>query len=120
MESVEFASCFLPGAGTANVPLFRIPAGHGGITLVRAYISSNTNATIGAGQLNNNGTALGTAISATVGTLAVTSGTLVANVQKEITISTAYQAENTWMAWQCVTGISGTGSIICLEYKYGK
>ena len=65
-------------------------------------------------------TALGTAISTTVGTIAQTSGTLTANVQVPITISTAYQATNTWLAWMNTAGASGTGSRVILEFVWGK
>ena len=120
MENVMIAVCNVGAAGTANVPMFRVPSGHGGITLLNAWIMCNTAATIGTGQLNNNGTSLGTAISATVGTLAVASGTFVAGVPKAITITTAYQAAATWLAFQAVTGAGATGTNIILEYKYGK
>jgi hypothetical protein len=120
MEGVLSNTCFIGGAGTANVPLFRVPSGHGGITLLNVWIVSDTAATITTGQLNNNGTALGTAITSTVGTLAQSSGTMAANVLKAVSITTAYQAAATWLAWQCTAGISGTGSRIIVEYKYGK
>jgi hypothetical protein len=120
MEGVLVNTCFIGAAGTANVPLFRVPAGHGGITILNAWIVSDTAATITTGQINNNGTALGTAISSTVGTLAQTSGTMAANVQKAISIVTAYQAVSTWLSWQCTAGAAGTGSRIIIEYKYGK
>lgn len=120
MESVMIQDCFIGAAGTANVPLFRVPSGHGGITILNAWIVSDTAATITTGQLNNNGTALGTAITATVGTLAQSSGTMVANVQKAITLVTAYQAAATWLSWQCTAGAAGTGSRVIIEYKYGK
>lgn len=119
-QSVHIVNCPFSGAGTANAPLFRVPAGFGGITLLNAWIVSDTAATIGSGQLNNNGTALGTSITTTIGTLAAASGTMNANVAKAISITTAYQAHSTWLAFQSVTGISGTGSRIILEYKYGK
>jgi hypothetical protein len=120
MEGVITQSCFIGAAGTANVPLFRVPSAHGGITLLNAWIVSDTAATITTGQINNCGTSLGTAISSTVGTLAQTSGTLAANVIKAVTISTAYQDAGSWLRWQCTAGAAGTGARLILEYKYGK
>ena len=119
-QSVQIINCLVGAAGTANVPLFRVPTGYGGISLLRGWIVSDTAATITTGQLNNNGTALGTTISSTVGTLGTVLGTLVANVQKEFTISTAYQAEKTWLSWQNTAGAGGSGSRIILEFKWGK
>ncbi len=120
MEEVMIFSGFVGAAGTANVPLFKVPAGHGGITLIRAWLVRDSAATVTTGQLNNNGTAVGTAITATVGTLAQSSGTLVANTAVAISITTAYQAVNTWLAWHNTAGASGTGSRVILEYKWGK
>jgi hypothetical protein len=120
MNDILVNTCFIGAAGTANVPLFRVPADQGGITLLNAWIISDTAATITTGQINNNGTALGTAISSTVGTLAQTSGTLTANVLVPITISTAYQAKSTWLRWACTAGAAGTGARVIIEYKYGK
>lgn len=120
MDSINIISCNVGAAGTANVALFRVPADFGGITILNAWIVSDTAATITTGQINNCGTALGTAISSTVGTLAQTSGTLTANVLVPITISTAYQSKSTWLRWQNTAGAGGSGSRVIIEYKYGK
>jgi hypothetical protein len=104
-------------AGTISKPLMRVPAGHGGITLLNAWIVSGAAATT-IFQLNNLGTALGTAISSNVGTL---NGTLVANVQKAISITTAYQAAATWIGLNTVSGDTlNADSKVILEYKFGK
>ena len=120
MESIHIANCIIGAAGTANVPLFRVPADYGGITILNAWIVSDAAATITTGQLNNCGTGLGTAISSAVGTLAQSSGTLAADVLKAITISTAYQDAGTWLRWMNTAGASGSGSRVIIEYKYGK
>ena len=120
MEGVQIINSLVGAAGTANVPLFRVPTAHGGITILNGWLVSDTAATITTGQLNNNGTALGTAISSTVGTIAQTSGTLTANVRVPISITTAYQDAGTWVCWMNTAGASGTGSRVIIEYKYGK
>ena len=67
--------------GTAVGPLFRVPSGFGGITVLKAYVWNDAAATFTA-YLDDLGTALGTAQSATIGTSASADGTFVANVQK--------------------------------------
>ena len=119
MESILIANCPIGAAGTANVPLFRVPADYGGITILNAWIVSDSAATVTTGQLNN-GTGLGTAIVSTVGTLAQADGTLAANVLKAITITTAYQDAGTWLRWMNTAGATGSGARVIIEYKYGK
>ena len=120
MEGVMIANCLIGAAGTANVPLFRVPTTHGGITLLNAWIVSDSAATVTTGQLNNNGTGLGTAISSTVGTLTQANGTLAADVLKPISLITAYQDAGTWLRWMNTAGASGSGARVIIEYKYGK
>ncbi len=104
-------------AGTVNKGFFHVPSGFGGITLTAAWILSGGAAT-SVLTLNNMGTALGTAISSNIGTL---NATLVANVKQAISITTAYQAENTWIGLTTAAG----GSLdaltdVILEYRFGK
>ena len=107
-------------AGTINKPIFHVPTSDspfGGITLTGAWIISGAAATT-IFQLSNMGTALGTAIVSNVGTL---NGTLVANVQKALTVTTAYQSSNTWIALSTVSGDTlNADSKVILEYKWGK
>jgi hypothetical protein len=107
-------------AGTVNRPLFRVPksdSAFGGITITGAYIMCGAAAT-SVMQLLNLGTALGTAVTSVIGTL---NGTLVANVQKAIAITTAYQASGTWLGLG--TGAGGsldTVTNVTIEFKWGK
>lgn len=107
-------------AGTVNKPIWRVPASssaYGGVTLLSAYITAGGAAT-SVLQLNNMGTSLGTTIVSNIGTL---NATLVANVQKAITITTAYQATGTWIALS--TGAGGAldaATSVLLEYVWGK
>lgn len=107
-------------AGTINKPIFRVPASespYGGISLTGAWIISGAAATT-IFQLTNTGTTLGTAVSSVIGTL---NGTLVANTQKALTITTAYQATGTWIAFNTLAGDTlNADSKIILEYKWGK
>ena len=106
--------------GTINKPIFRVPTSDspfGGISITSAWIISGAAATT-IFQLNNMGTALGTTIVTNVGTL---NGTLVANVQKAITVTTAYQATGTWVALSTLAGDTlNADSKVVLEYKWGK
>lgn len=107
-------------AGTVNKGFFRVPTSDspfGGITLTAAYILSGGAAT-SVLQLNNMGTALGTAISSNIGTL---NATLVANVKQAIAITTAYQATGTWIGLS--TGAGGAldaSTNVILEFHWGK
>jgi len=108
-------------AGTINRALFRVPQSstnkYGGITITGAYILSGGAAT-SVLQLNNMGTALGTAISSNIGTL---NGTFVANVQQAFSITTAYQAAGTWIGLGTGAGTSlDAASILTLEFMWGK
>ena len=105
--------------GTANREVLHVPSTHGGITLTAAYVVCGSTSTC-VMSLNNNGTSPGTAISSNVGTLPVASSTLTANVPAAMTISTAYQAKNTWVAVQSVSGITDANAQLVLEYKFGK
>ena len=107
-------------AGTVNRPLFRVPtsdSAFGGITITGAYIMAGAAAT-SVLQLANMGTALGTAVSAVVGTL---NATLVANVQQALTVSTPYQASGTWLGLKTLAGGGlDTVTILTIEFKWGK
>ena len=104
-------------AGTEVRTLMHVPADFGGITILGAWLVAGAAATV-VSNLVNCGTALGTAVSSVIGTL--TDGTLVANVRKPMSITTAYQAKDTWIGFQSVTGITATVTELILEYKYGK
>lgn len=107
-------------AGTVNKGFFHVPksdSSYGGITLTKAYILSGGAAT-SVLQLNNMGTALGTTIVSNIGTL---NATLVANVKQAFTITTAYQASDTWIGLS--TGAGGSldaATSVILEYVWGK
>ena len=107
-------------AGTVSRPMFRVPksdSAFGGITITGAYIQSAAAATT-IFQLTNMGTALGTAITSVVGTL---NGTLVANVQKALSVTTAYQASGTWIGLNTGAGDTlNAASNLLIEYKWGK
>lgn len=120
-QAIQSVNCHIGGqAGTVNKGFWRVPASdsaYGGITITKAYILSGGAAT-SVLQLNNMGTALGTAISSNIGTL---NATLVANVKQAFTITTAYQASGTWVGIS--TGAGGSldaATSVILEYKWGK
>ena len=117
-EQTVFSVTIPVGAvGTANRSLMHVPSGYGGITLLNAWLIGGAAGTI-VSQLVNMGTALGTAVSSVVGTL--TDGTLTANVRKPMSITTAYQAENTWLGLNGITGTTDAAAQVVLEYKFGK
>ena len=116
-QAVQIAVVNVGAVGTANATLWRVPTGFGGITLLNAWLVGNAAATI-VSQLVNMGTGLGTAVTAVVGTL--TDGTLAANVRKAYSITTAYQAESTWLGLNGITGITPTVTQVVLEFKWGK
>lgn len=120
-KAIQSVSCAIGAqAGTVNKGFWRVPSSnsaYGGITLLSAYILSGGAAT-SVLQLNNMGTALGTAISSNIGTL---NATLVANVKQAFSITTAYQATGTWIGLS--TGAGGSldaATSIILEYVWGK
>ncbi len=119
MESPQVVS-FTVGAqaGSTNKELFRAPSGFGGITILAAYVLSGAAATSEL-SLSNMGTALGTTIVSNIGTL---NATLVANVPKAFTISTAYVDEGKWIALCTGAGDAAlnAATIITIEYKFGK
>ncbi len=107
-------------AGTVNRPLFRVPksdSAFGGITILNTYILAGAAATSQM-QLQNLGTALGTAVTSVIGTL---NGTLVANVQQAFSITTAYQATGTWIGLGTrAGGALDTVTLVTIEFKWGK
>lgn len=120
-QAIQSVSCAIGAqAGTVNKGFWRVPtsdSAFGGVTLLNAYILSGGAAT-SVLQLNNMGTALGTAISSNIGTL---NATLVANVKQAFSITTAYQASGTWVGLS--TGAGGSldaATSVILEYKWGK
>ena len=120
-QNLHSVNCHIGGqAGTVNKGFFRVPksdSAFGGITITGAYILSGGAAT-SVLQLNNMGTALGTAISSNIGTL---NATLAANVKQAFSITTAYQASGTWVGIS--TGAGGSldaATSVILEYKWGK
>lgn len=106
--------------GTVNRGLFRVPSSDsafGGITITKAYIQAGGAAT-SVLQLQNLGTALGTAVSSVIGTL---NATLVANVRQAFAITTPYQASGTWLGLG--TGAGGSldaATNVIIEYHWGK
>ncbi len=116
-QAVQIINVNVGAVGTANRNLFRVPTGFGGLTLLNVWLVSDSAGTI-VSQLVNMGTGLGTAVSAVVGTL--TDGTLTANVKKAYSITTAYQAESSWLGFNGISGISGSASQVILEFKWGK
>lgn len=116
-QAVQINTINVGAVGTVNRTLFRVPTGYGGITLLNVWLVSDTASTI-VSQLANMGTALGTAVVSVIGTL--TDGTFTANVRKPYSISTAYQAEGTWLGLNGISGTIGSASSITLEYKWGK
>jgi len=107
-------------ASAAGVPLKRVPAGHGGWTITKAYLVHDAAATLTA-YLIDMGTALGTAQSATLGTSAVANGTFVANVQKALSlVADPYIAEEHWLGLHVSAGAAVAGTKIVIEYAVGR
>ena len=121
-QHLHTISCAIGAVGTANKPMFRVPkseSAYGGITITGAYLIPGAASTVVA-SLSNLGTALGTAITANIGTLGSALGTLTANVQRTLTISTAYQDSGTWIGFSGVTGITDSAAVVVVEFKWGK
>jgi hypothetical protein len=106
-------------AGSVNQPLFRVPSSesaYGGITITKAYALCSGAAT----QVLSlyTGTALGTAVTGTAGTL---NGTFVANVPQAFTVNTAYVGSGKWVLLGTGAGGSmATTNAIIIEYVWGK
>ena len=110
-----------PGVlGTAARSLVRVPDGFGGWTITKAYIGNDAAATFTA-YLDDMGTALGTAQSATIGTSAVANGTFVANVQKALSlVADPYVAEGHWIGLYVSAGATVVGTTLTIEYAVGQ
>ena len=110
-----------PGVqGTSVGPLIRVPAGFGGWTITKCYTVSDAAATFTA-YLDDLGTALGTAQSATIGTSAVANGTFVANVQKALSlVADPYVAEEHWIGLYVSAGATVVGTTVHIEYAVGQ
>jgi hypothetical protein len=108
-------------AGTVNQPLWRVPTGasaasHGGITLQNAYMICSGAATSVLSLYT--GTALGTAVTGTAGTL---NGTFTANVPIAFTLGTSYVGSGKWVLLGTGAGGSlATTNVVVLEYIWGK
>lgn len=108
-------------AGSVNQPLFRVPQGagalpHGGITIQNAYALCSGAATSVLSLYT--GTALGTSVTGTAGTL---NGTFVANVPQAFTINTAYVSTGKWILLGTGAGGSlATTNWVIVEYVWGK
>ena len=103
--------------GTLNTPIFHVPTAHGRTTLTAAYIKSVGTLTSELQLLS--GTALGTAITGTLGTC---NATIAANVPIAFTISTAYVAAGSWIHLKTNAGMGtlSASTNVILEYKFGK
>ncbi|HEY5956416.1 MAG TPA: hypothetical protein VIV60_07690 [Polyangiaceae bacterium] len=110
-----------PGVqGTSVGPLIRVPAGYGAWTITKAYIVNDAAATFTA-YLDDLGTALGTAQSATIGTSTVANGTFVANVQKALNlVASPVVNEGHWLGLYVSAGATLAGTRVLIEYAVGK
>jgi hypothetical protein len=108
--------------GTVCHPLFRVPTGYGRMTILKAYLDPGiAAATVGNTYLVDAGTALGTAQSATIGTLAIANGTFTADVPKAFSLVAAPTVDaGHWVSLYVVTGTTIASSAVVVEYKYGK
>lgn len=108
--------------GTVCHPLIRVPTGHGRITILKAYLNPGiAAATVGLTYLVDAGTALGTAQSATIGTIAAADGTFVADVPKAFSLVAAPTlGEGHWLSLYVATGTTIASSGVVIEYKFGK
>lgn len=108
--------------GTTCHPLVRVPSGFGGWTITKAYLDPGiAAATVGLTYLVDQGTALGTAQSATLGTIAAADGTFVPDVQKPFSLVAApYIGEGKWIGLYVATGTTIASSAVVIEYQAGK
>lgn len=122
MEGPNIIRAYAGVVGTTCHPLFRVPSGHGRITILKAYLDPGiAAATVGLTYLVDAGTALGTAQSATLGTIAAADGTFTADVQKAFSLVAAPTAgEGHWISLYVATGTTIVSSSVVIEYKYGK
>ena len=120
MPRIERCSTGIVGAGACH-PLMRVPTGFGGITITAAYYDPGIAAgTPGLTYLVDAGTALGTAQSATVGTITAANGTFTADVQKAFNLtSTPYVAEGHWISIFPTAALLASSAVI-IEFKPGK
>jgi hypothetical protein len=101
-------------------PLFKIPSGFGGITVIGANAVQSAAGTT-ALSLCDLGTA-GTLVASSAGTIATQGSTVyAANVQQPFTVSSAYVAEGHWVGViENNVGACATVTLISLEYLLGK
>lgn len=105
--------------GATEVPLAKLPAEGGGITVLEAYLVGPSAGTVIGGKIVTMSDAGTPAINGTVGTFA---GTVVtaAGVVAALTISSAYVAGDYWLGFDQTSGTVPAGTFISLGYVVGK
>lgn len=105
--------------GATHVPLAKIPAEGGGITVIEAHACGPAAGTAIGGILVKLTDAGTPAISGTIGSFA---GTIVtaAGVVFAATISTPYVDADTWIGFDQASGTVPAGTFISLSYVMGK
>lgn len=105
--------------GATHVPLAKIPAGFGGITILEAALVGPSAGTAVAGLLVKLTDAGTPAISGTIGAF-TTPGVTAAGVPIACTLSTPYVDADTWIGYDQTSGTVPAGTFITLSYVMGK
>lgn len=116
-QSVHIVTLPVVLTGATQIPLAKLPAGGGGITIKEAHIMNvGTSVAPLLVTMTNAGTP---AISGTIGAI---SGTITgsATIPQEFTISDGYVAEEEWIGFDQTSGTITAGAFVTLGYQVGK
>jgi hypothetical protein len=105
-------------SGSTELPLAKLPADYGGVTILEAQLVGAAGTVIG-GQLVTMTNAGTPAIAGTIGAFA---GTVVtdASIPAECTLSTPFVAADLWIGFDQTSGTVPAGSFISLSYITGR
>ena len=105
--------------GATHVPLAKIPAGFGGITVLEAAMVGPSAGTVVGGLLVKLTDAGTPALSGTIGAF-TTPGVTAAGVPIACTLSTPFVDADTWIGFDATSGTVPAGSFISMSYVMGK
>ena len=105
--------------GATHVPLAKLPAGGGGVTVLEAHLVGPSAGTVIGGLLVTLTDAGTPAINGTVGSFAGTCVTA-AGVAFAATVSTPFVDEDYWIGFDQTSGTVPAGTFISLSYIMGK
>ena len=105
--------------GATEVPLAKLPAEGGGITILEAYLVGPAAGTVIGGLLVTMSDAGTPALNGTIGAFAGTCVTA-AGVPFALTISNGYVTKDYWIGFDQTSGTVPAGTFISLSYIMGK